>query len=99
MTLYRFTCAAAGDLLMFDTVAEPLLELMGKPRASAGVLPAASLPLAIQAVERAVAAEPVTARNVGMPDKAEVSFLQRAWPLLDMLKRALAADVPVLWRA
>ncbi len=38
-----------------------------------------------------------TADDVPASDEDEVSLRQRAWPVVEMLKRALAADTPVVW--
>ena len=93
-TLTTFKSGATGNVIMNSARAEQLLEIIGKPVASRGIVAAAALPQAILALERAVAAE----ETADVPADPElVSLRQRAWPLVDMFKRASAAEAAVVW--
>ena len=71
-----------------------------------GIIEPAQMPAAIQALADAVAADdaaraaskdsPEGQDNAGSP-RDPISLRQRAWPLVEMLKRAHAADEPVTW--
>ena len=52
--LYRFKSRATADTLMLDTVAEPLLTIMGKEITPQGVITVAQIPDAIAALKQAV---------------------------------------------
>jgi Domain of unknown function (DUF1840) len=94
--LYRFKSGATGDVIMTASRGEQLLDIIGKEPTPKGILAAAALPAAIQALEQAVAAEEAaTARTP--PEEDNVSLRQRAWPLVDMFKRSQQANVAVVW--
>lgn len=94
---YTFKSKAAGDLLMMEPVGSELLRVIGQEPAPRGIIEPAAMPSAIKAIERAIArdeAQPTQA----VADTAEVStelsrdeavtLRQRAWPLVEMMKRA-----------
>lgn len=93
--LYRFKSGATGDLIMHADRGDQLLELIGKAPAPSGIVTAAALPDAIRALERAVEAE--EARPDVQDQGDPVTLRQRAWPLLDLFRRAQQAQVPVVW--
>lgn len=99
--IYRFQSKASGDVLMNGPVGDRLLEIVGRTPAASGILEVAALPAAIEALERAVAEE---ARPVDDDDEdaAErrrrgVGLGQRAYPLVQLLKRSLAGKADVVW--
>ena len=94
--LYRFKSGATGDVIMTASRGDQLLDIIGKAPAPMGILAAAALPAAIQALEQAVAAEEA-ATAITPPEEDKVSLRQRAWPLVDMFKRSRQADVAVVW--
>jgi hypothetical protein len=107
--LISFRSKAGAEILMLSDHAAPLLRAAGKSLPDAfperGVFTPEQLPQAIAGIEKAVAlaahhpedqekdpdATPVHsgARSVGLQ--------QRAYPLLDMMKKALAKGVNVTW--
>lgn len=93
--LYTFKSDATGNLIMNGARGDQLLGIIGKPPAPSGIVPVVALPQAIQSLEEAVAA--AEARPAGTIDDEEVTLRQRAWPLVDMLRRAQQAQVPVVW--
>ena len=108
--LITFRSKAGGDVLMLSEHALPLLQAAGKPAdvsAERGVFTAEQLPAAIQSLEKAIHAAP------GLPDEDDqdddddeppvhpvsqpVALAQRAYPLLDLMRRAQAAGHNVTW--
>lgn len=106
--IYEFKCRATGSVVMTQPVAERLLAIVGKEPAPKGILLPQQMAQAIAALEAAVAAEraqpPAEPEDAGgdddrddRPARPAVSLAQRAWPLIDMLKAALAADREITW--
>lgn len=107
--IYKFQSKATGDVLMAGPAAEAVLRAMGIEPAVQGIVEPAAMPAAIRAIEAAIGREEAsrarveapgaakTADDVPASDDDEVSLRQRAWPMVEMLKRALAADTPVVW--
>lgn len=103
--LYEFKSRATGSVVMTQKVAERLLAIIGKPPGETGIITVAQMPQAIAALQAAVATERATpehdkqaeeqAREQGRP--IPVSLEQRAWPLIDMLKAALAGGKDITW--
>ena len=105
--LYEFKSKAAGTVVMTQPVAEKLLAIIGKPPGRAGVFEPAHLAAAIAALQSAVEREAAGASGEPDADSDEdaatdpftrhVGLKQRAWPLIDLMKAALAADKRVTW--
>ena len=111
--LYEFKCRATGPVVMTQKVAERLLGIIGKETGPTDIILPAQMPGAIRALEAAIAAE--RERPQPEPKDAEsgdeeenerdeearrpVSLAQRAWPLIDMMKAAAAADREITWGA
>jgi hypothetical protein len=98
---YVFRSRADADLIMMGPVGDHLLRILGREPSPRGIIEAAALPAAIQALEAAVAAD---RRENAKDDEAEedaketrVGLAQRAWPLLEMMKRASAAKADIVW--
>jgi hypothetical protein len=104
MSLYKFKSKAAGDVIMMGPGGDQILRIIGKEPAPKGILESADMPAAMRAIEQAVAADEA-ARKPEADDEEEakprkgdgVTLRQRAWPLLEMMKRAHAADVDIVW--
>lgn len=92
--LYKFKSGATGDLIMTGSRGDQMLTIIGKPIADRGIVAPAALPAAILALEQAVAVEEASASP---PAHDEVTLRQRAWPLVDMFRRAHQAQVAVVW--
>lgn len=102
--LYRFKSQVTADLIMLQPTGELLMNIIGKPPESKGIITVAQIPAALDALAQAVAqSEAATAE--ALPDDAEnptsqreaVQLRQRAAPLTAMLKRCLAAGKDVVW--
>ena len=102
--LYKFKSKAAGDVIMLGPNGDQVMRIIGKEPAAKGIIEVHDMPAAIAAIEAAIAAE--AARNEA-PRDAEpnppgpagdrVSLRQRAWPLVEMLRRAQRAGEPIVW--
>lgn len=103
---YRFQSKAAGDVLMLAAAGDSVLTAMGVPPAAQGILQPQAMPAAIRAVEAAIArdealppaqgcagADALQAAGRGEP----VSLRQRAWPLVEMMRRAHNAGEAIVW--
>jgi len=103
--LLTFRSKAAADVIMLSHHAAPLLRAAGKSIPDQvperGVFTADQLPAAIAGIEHAIQAAP------DEPDKEDdtpthplsesVSLQRRAYPLLDMLRKAQARGSDVVW--
>ena len=98
--LYKFKSKATGDLIMTQPVGERVLSLIGKPATPQGIVEVDQLAAAMSALEAAVAAENPSGADDDSGGKADrVGLRQRVWPMVEMMKRALAAKEPIVWGA
>ncbi len=101
--IYKFKSQATGDLVMTQPVGDRVLTLIGKGPSAQGIVDVDQLPAAIAALESAVAAE--SPKDAQQQDGATagkgdgVSLRQRVWPMVEMMKRALAEKQPIVWGA
>ncbi|MEO6410780.1 MAG: DUF1840 domain-containing protein [Burkholderiaceae bacterium] len=104
--IYKFKSKAAGDVIMLGASGDDVLRTIGKSPAAKGIIEAADMPAAMQAIEAAVAADEAAResaeqelRSSGqtLPARDGVSLRQRAWPLVEMMKRAHAEGEPIVW--
>jgi len=104
--IYKFKCKATGDVLVTGPVGARMLHIVGKPVAAQGILQPGDMLSAIRALELAVADDESrlveVKGNSAMEDDAaedadKVTLRQHAWPLIEMLKRALAANEVIVW--
>jgi hypothetical protein len=100
--IYKFKSKAGADVIMLGPNGDQLLGLIGKPAAAQGIIEPADLPSSIGALQAAIAAEdartaasPGGAGTASAPDR--VSLRQRAWPLIELMRQASAANEPILW--
>jgi hypothetical protein len=108
--LVTFSSKAGADILMLAQHAKPLLTIIGKTDdkdlLTRGVFMPEQLEAAIFNLEHAIAAElnqpQEEDEDSDLPKDAltlPVGLKQRSFPLLDLLKRARAQQVPVMWEA
>ena len=103
--LVTFSSKAGLNVLMLGEHAKPILALAGKileePLPVRGVFSADQLPDAIKRLEVAISVEPALDEDDDdlprHPLKLPVSLRQRAFPLLDLMRKANAIAEPVLW--
>lgn len=106
--IYKFKSKAAGDVIMLAASGDRILRLMGREPSAQGIFEVADMPAAISAIEQAVAADEAARKQAEadaiaeggkLPPSDHVSLRQRAWPLVEMLKRCHAEDAVVVWGA
>lgn len=104
--LYKFKSKAAGDVIMTAPVGDRLMRVVGRDPAAKGIFEPADLPQLIQSLEQAIHAEEEARRQAEAealaegrtPPKGEgITLRQRAWPLIEMMKRSAAADAEIVW--
>lgn len=102
--IYKFKSKAAGDVIMMGPSGDQVLRVIGKEPAAKGIIEPADMPAAIGALEQAVAED--EARRKGNDADADddkprhgdgISLRQRAWPLIEMMRRAHAAQENIVW--
>lgn len=88
---------------MFGDIAVMLLKMMGHSGTVPGAILAQDIPPALERLKAAVAAapelHPEQGSSAGDPGDKEpvVSIRQRAYPLIDLLERAIQKRCDVLW--
>lgn len=104
--LYKFKSKAGGDVIMTEPVGDRLMTLIGREPAPQGIFLPEAMPGVIAALDAAIAAEEAAraaadadAEREGrpLPRREAVSLRQRAWPLIELLKRAHAAGHNIVW--
>ncbi|MBV9891487.1 MAG: DUF1840 domain-containing protein [Rhizobacter sp.] len=101
--MYRFKSKADGDLIMMAPVGDQILRILGREPAAKGIIEVAALPDAIRALEEAIAAAELARRDTRRADSDDeraaeaVGLAQRAWPMLEMMRRSLAERAHIVW--
>ena len=107
--LVTFSSKNAPSVLMLSQHARVVLEAAGKTTVAdlpeRGVFTPQQLPAAVAALEQAIAAAPAShddedeeGDDLPVPPMArEVGFAQRAYPLLELFRRAESAGDNVMW--
>jgi hypothetical protein len=102
--MYRFKSRADGDLIMMDAVGDQILRIVGREPAPRGIIEVDTLPAAIRALEEAIAAAELARRDAKRGERDDddraasaVGLQQRAWPMLEMMRRSLAERADVVW--
>jgi hypothetical protein len=98
--IYKFKSKASGDVIMLAPQAERMLRLIGREPSAQGIVEPAAMPAAIEALEaaiREVESAGEAPEEGTPPDESPISLRRRLWPMIDLLRRASAAGVPVVW--
>jgi Domain of unknown function (DUF1840) len=98
--IYKFRTPVSGDVIMLGAHGDQMLRLIGREPAAQGIIEPQAMPQAIAALEAAVAAQRASAAPPEAPDEVDgdpVGLHQRLWPMIEMLRRAQAADAAVVW--
>jgi hypothetical protein len=104
--IYKFKSKAAGDVIMMGPAGDDVLRLIGKAPGPQGIIEVGAMAGAIAAIEQAVAADDAARAQAEKDAAAEgkklaprdgVTLRQRAWPLVDMMKRSIADKVDIVW--
>ena len=102
--IYKFKSKASGDVIMLGATGDRVLGLIGKSAAATGIIEPVAMPQAMAALTAAVEADDALRAQAGKaadePGSAPleaISLRQRAWPLVEMMKRCEAANEPIVW--
>lgn len=103
--IYKFKSKAAGDIIMMGPTGDQVLRAIGREPAPKGIVEPDAMPAAMAAIERAIEADEAARREAEAKAGTEgtrlpppgVTLRQRAWPMVEMLKRAHAGNVPIVW--
>jgi hypothetical protein len=102
--IYKFKSKATGDLIMLAAHGDQAMRLLGREPAAQGIFEPADMPAAIATLQAAVSAPteaPAPAAEPGADNDADagnaVALRQRLWPLIEALRRAHDAGVPLVW--
>ncbi len=97
--IYKFKSPATGDLVLLGPQGDAMLRLIGREPAPKGIIEVSAMPAALAALQAAVAQATAPAPGEAVADDADggVGVRQRLWPVIEMLRRAQAADSPVVW--
>jgi hypothetical protein len=111
MPLVIFRSKAAADITMFAENARRIFEVIGRPESARGVITAEQVPDALQRLTAAVDQEKTQHRVAASADATNdeqegkgssargVTFSQRAFPLMEMLRAAQKKNADVTWGA
>jgi hypothetical protein len=104
--MYKFKSKAAGDLIMLGPNGDAMLRALSREPAAQGIIEPAAMDAAIAALERAIHEEEALrakveqqahAKGETVPTHEGVTSRQRLWPMIEMLRRARAANEPIVW--
>lgn len=103
--IYDFKSRATGTVTMTGSVAEHILEIIGKAAEPTGIITVAQMPGAVAALKRAIEADRHAGAAPAAPEGGKgaeeseqvVSLAQRAYPFIEMLEAAHAAGKDVTW--
>ena len=108
MALVIFRSKVAADITMFAENARRIFEILGRPESARGVITAEQVPDALQRLTAAVDQEKAQhasadtssneAENKGTQARG-VTFSQRAFPLIEMLRAAQKKNADITWGA
>lgn len=110
MALVIFRSKVAADITMFAENARRIFEIIGRPESARGVITAEQVPDALQRLTTAVEQERAQHKAASAPAANEdseskgssargVTFAQRAFPLIEMLRAAQKKEADVTWGA
>lgn len=103
---YRFQSKAAGDVLMLRPDGDKVLSAMGLAPAAQGIVRPDAMPAMLGAIAAAIerdkalqaaARKEAERKAPSSADDDDVSLRQRAWPLVEMMKRAQAQGEAIVW--
>lgn len=100
--IYKFKSKAAGDVIMLGPNGDQVLALIGKDRTLQGIIEPQQMAAAMAALTAAVATDDAARAGTDLAGDVAtqpegISLRQRVWPLVEMMKRALAEREPIIW--
>lgn len=104
--IYKFKSKAAGDLIMLGPNGDAMLRAIGREPSPQGIIEPAAMAAAIDAIECTIAADEAAraeaereAREKGepLPPREGVTPRQRLFPMVEMMRRAIQDNEPIVW--
>ena len=104
--IYKFKSKSAGDVIMTGPAGDDVLRVIGKAPASKGIIESDAMAAAIAAIEQAVAADEAARAQAERETALEgrklgpregITLRQRAWPLVEMMKRSMTDGADIVW--
>ncbi|MDT8310003.1 MAG: DUF1840 domain-containing protein [Methylophaga sp.] len=95
--LVTFSSKAHADITMFGEVAQQMLKIMGHSGAVPSALHAQDLPAALANLQKAVADSKAAEQQTDADAEFKPGLSQRALPLINLLKAAIAQNADVMW--
>jgi hypothetical protein len=102
--IYKFRSKATGDTVMLGPHGDRFLRAIGREPSVQGIIEVAAMADALVALQQAIAQDEAARASPSSPepqpeatDHDSVSLRQRLWPMVEMLRRAQAAQEPVVW--
>ncbi|MDP3619308.1 MAG: DUF1840 domain-containing protein [Ramlibacter sp.] len=95
--LYKFKSKAAGDVIMLEPNGKQVLQIIGKDAGPKGIIEPSQMDAAIAALESAIVREEADRETETEQKPDGISLRQRALPLIDMMRRAKAANEEIVW--
>jgi hypothetical protein len=96
--LYKFKSKATGNLIMLEADGDRIMEIIGKSPSAKGIMEVDEMAQALLALEQATQ----SMLHSQTPDNNEeqrisVSLRQRAVPFMDMSRRCIKENHPIVW--
>ena len=102
--IYKFKSKAAGDVIMLGPNGDAVLRLVGREPIGKGIFEVVHLAALIATLEKAVADDEACRRTPQADDEEDnkgvgdgIGLRQRVWPLIEMMRRSLAQQEPIVW--
>lgn len=95
--LITFSSKAHADITMLGDVGEQMLRLMGHSGRVPGAMNPEDLPAALNLLEKAVADSKAVEQQQDSDGEFKPGLAQRALPLINLLKAAIAQQADVMW--
>ena len=102
--IYKFRSKAAGDTVMLGPQGDQFLRAIGREPSAQGIIEVAAMPAALTALQQAIeqddaarAQQPADEALLEAAGQDPIALRRRLWPMVEMIRRAQAADEPVVW--
>ena len=102
--IYKFRSKAAGDTVILGPQGDQFLRAIGREPSTQGIIEPVAMPAVLVALQQAI--EQDDAARAPRPDdealleaagQDPIPLRRRLWPMVEMIRRAQAADEPVVW--
>jgi hypothetical protein len=102
--IYQFHSKAGPDVIMLSDLSQRIFDILEHPLEKRGILVAERLPEFIARLESAITADAATRNSApdtpaGQEKPPTDRLGQRAFPFLELMKQARAANEPIVWGA